>query len=883
MSVAPGSRLGAYEIVALLGAGGMGEVYRARDTKLNRDVAVKVLPDVFAADPERLARFQREAQLLASLNHPNIGAIYGLEESSGMRALVLELVEGPTLADRIAQGPIPIDEALRIARQIVEALEGAHERGVVHRDLKPANIKLRRDGVVKVLDFGLARAFAENASADPATSPTMTAAATLGGVIIGTAAYMSPEQARGLVVDKRADIWAFGCVMYEMLAGRRLFDGATVSDTLAAVLTKEPEWNRVPGAAVGLLRRCLEKDPKRRLRDIGDAMLLVEESAQTRPGASRWPWALAAAMALVVGAVALWVAGRAVRPASQPLRPLTHIEMDLGPDVSLGSITGADAILSPDGTRLVYVSKSRLSTRRLDQAKATELAGTEGAYAPFFSPDGRWIAFFAQGKLKKISVDGGAAVLLCDAPTGRGGSWGDDGTIIATLTVPGVLSRISSAGGAPTPLTGLDQQRAEITHRWPQILPGGKAVLFTAHTTTGAFDGANIDIVSFADGRRKTLQHGGTYGRYLPSGHLIYVSRGTLFAVPFDPERLEVRGAPTPLLEEVSYNTGSGSAQLDFSRSGTLIYRSGGTGAQLVTIQWLDATGRLQPLLSKPGFYERPRLSPDGQRLALEVTEGASADIWIYELSRDTMTRLTFGGGGDPGPIWSPDGRSLAFQAPGGMFLMHADGTGQPQRLTESKRLQFPWSFTRDGRRLAFMENSESGYHLWTLPLEAGSAGPKPGKPEMFLYTSFDERHPAFSPDGRWLAYASNESGSFQVYVRAFPESTAGPSGKWQISNSGGVYPEWSRNSSELFFRTEDNLMMVANYTAKGDSFVADKPRVWSEKRLANIGLTLNYDIASDGKRVAGLQPANSDQRNHVILLQNFFDEVQRRVAATGK
>jgi Tol biopolymer transport system component len=887
-----GTKLGLYEIVSAIGAGGMGEVYQAHDTKLGRDVAIKVLPEAFAHDPQRLSRFQREAKMLASLNHPNIAAIYGLEEDAGRNYLVMELVPGETLAERVKrEGPVPVEEALGIARQIAEALEAAHEKSIIHRDLKPANVKVTPEGKVKVLDFGLAKAFAgEESGSDPSNSPTLSQAATLQGVILGTAAYMSPEQARGKAVDKRTDLWAFGCVLYELLTGKQVFNGEDITEILAAVVRAEPDWNRLPESTPPgirtLLRRCLQKDKTLRLQAAGDARIEIQEAlaapqdfgaAQTASAPrSKLPWTVAAALAIIAAVVA-WGWWRATRPIEQKLQPLVRLDVDLGPDVSLGSPYGTDAILSPDGTRLVYVSQGRLFTRRLDQPNPAELAGTQGASAPFFSPDGQWVAFFAQAKLKKISVDGGAPISLCDATGPRGGSWGEDGNIIAALYGTSGLWRIPSAGGAPTLVTEL--QSGEITHRWPQVLPGGKAVLFTAHATGGQFDEASIEVMSLADHHRKTLQRGGTFGRYLPSGHLIYVNGGTLFAVPFDVDRLEVRGTPAPVLEQVGYSSGNGLAQLDFSQTGTLIYRSGGAGDGLFTVQWLDATGKTQPLLAKPGAYQRPRLSPDGNKVAI-----STSDIWVYEWQRDTMTRLTFGPTASVNPLWSPDGRYILYQATGGMFWTRSDGSGKPQPLTQSKSLQVPWSFTADGKRLAFHEiNPETGYDLWTVPVESDAEGLRAGKPEPFLQTPFDERQGSFSPDGRWLAYPSNESGGYQVYVRAFPDK----GGKWQISNSGGLNPLWSRNGHELFFRTEDNQIMVASYTVKGDSFVVDKPRVWSEKRLANVGITANYDLAPDGKRIAALMPVATaeDQKaqSHVIFLENFFDEVRRRTATQAK
>ena len=492
------------------------------------------------------------------------------------------------------------------------------------------------------------------------------------------------------------------------------------------------------------------------------------------------------------------------------------------------------------------------------------------------------MAFFAGGKLKRLSAEGGGTVVLCDASTAfGGGSWGEDGNIIGSLSVfNGALSRIPSTGGAPTPLTELAP--GDLQHRWPQVLPGGKAVLFTASTASGP----NLDVLSFKDRSRKTLQRGGAFGRYLATsngaGHLVYINNGALFAVALDLQALEVRGTPVSVLDRVAYSPQYFFAQLDASQTGMLVYRSGAAGLGPVTVEWLDSSGRTQPLLAKPGAYARPRLSPDGQRLALDVQEGSNRDVWIYEWQRDTMTRLTFDAGGvAPSPAWSPDGRYIVFSGKGGISWTRSDGAGKPQTLTQSKTVQVPWSITPDGKRLSWLEQKgSSGFELWTAPLESDGAGLRAGKPELFLQTSFDNRYPTFSPDGRWLAYASNESGTYQIYVRAFPDK----GGKWQISNGDGAYPVWSRNGRELFFRSGDNRIMVVSYSAKGDSFQAEKPRVWSEKRLPDFGLVGlgSYDVAPDGKRIATLMPAETpeDQRaqNHVIFLENFFDELRRRV-----
>jgi serine/threonine protein kinase/Tol biopolymer transport system component len=855
-----GETIGSYRVTAKLGEGGMGEVYRATDTRLGRDVAIKVAKEQFSE------RFEREARAVGALNHSHICHLYDV----GPNYLVMELVEGSPL-----KGPLPIDRAVEYAGQILDALDAAQKKGITHRDLKPANILVTKQGI-KLLDFGLAKQTAPLKEAD------VTRALTGQGQILGTLQYMSPEQLQGKEVDARSDLFSFGCVLYEMLTGKRAFEGSNPASVIAAILEREPAPLEVARPLDRVVRRALVKDPDQRFqtaRDLKAALSwAMEQPPQVNaPSRSRLGWVAAALAIIAIIAGAGW--WRATRPVEQPLKPLVRLDVDLGPDVSLGSDTGGDIIFSSDGTRLAYVSHNRLFTRQLDQPKSSELAGTEGAYAPFFSPDGRWIAFFAPGKLKKISVEGGAAIPLSNCPgTARGGTWSNGGDIIAALTGASGLSRIPAAGGSPVPITELDRQRGEITHGWPQILPGGKAVLFTSHASVAGFDAANIEVLSLADHRRKALQRGATYGRYLPSGHLIYINQGTLFAVPFDVDRLEVRGTPVPVLQQVAYSAQNGSAQLGFSHTGTLVYRSGGNGGGLVTVQWLDGAGGAQTLLPKPGSYTRARLSPDGHRLALNVSEGSKQDVWVYEWQSNNLRQLTFGLS-TLLPVWTPDGQYILFQELGRIFWTRADGVGKPQVLTESKDPQFPYSFTPDGRRLAYADLSPAtGYDIWTVPIDSDGTGLRAGNPQPFLQTSSDEQHPSFSPDGRWLAYASNDSGTYQVYVRAFPDN----GGKWPVSIDGGSLPMWSRTSKELFFRSGNNQIMVAGYTANGDSFVPDKPRLWSEKRTASFGIiTPTADLAPDGKHIAAIMPSElpEEQRaqSHVIFLENFFDEVRRR------
>jgi serine/threonine protein kinase len=877
MRLSAGTRLGPYEILEPIGAGGMGEVYRARDTRLGRDVAVKVSAEQFSD------RFEREAHAIATLNHPSICTLHDV----GPNYLVMELIEGPTLADRIEQGAIPLDEALAIAAKIAAALEAAHEKGIVHRDLKPGNIKIKPDGTVKVLDFGLAKV-AETAAAasSPEASPTISMAATQAGGILGTAAYMSPEQARGKPVDKRADIWAFGVVLYEMLSGKRLFQGENLTETLASVVKDKPDLSGVPAPARRLLERCLEKDPKKRLRDIGDMELLLADTSapvSIAPSPSRIGSAggFAAGVLAVTTAVALWALWRAEKPVE---RPLVRLDVDLGADVSLPapSVSASTVAISPDGTRLVYASgnPTKLFTRRLDQPKATEISGTQGASNPFFSPDGHWVGFWAGSKLNKVSVEGGAVVPLGDIGTFDGASWGEDGSIIVADRPKGLL-RIPAGGGPLETVAGLGN--GEVALACPQILPGNKAILFEAVATPDV-DKFTVEVLTLADHHRKIVARGGARPRYIAtpgaSGHLIYNNKATLFAVPFDLDKLETRGTAVPALDDVAYNN-AGTGLFDFSWSpnghGTLVYRRGSASA-MTTLQWVDPSGKKEMLGAKPGGYASFGISPDGKRVALTVGEGVSSDIWVYDPQRDAMTRLSFGGGAHYYPIWSPDGQYIVFTSyPMGIFQARAEGAGQPQALIEkSKAGLFPQAFTPDGKQLAYSDFEAGKSQIWTVPLEEQGGQLKAGKPEQFLKSGFSDYAQAFSPDGRWLAYASDESGKFEVYVRAFLPPSAGPGGKWQISNSGGTGARWPRNGHDLFYQSGDQIM-AASYTVKGETFVAEKPRVW----ISKLGGT-DWDVAPDGKRVLVLTPAESaeapKQEHEVVFLENFLDYLRQRV-----
>jgi serine/threonine-protein kinase len=909
MALAPGTRLGSYEVLAPIGAGGMGEVYRARDTRLGREVAIKVLPEAFASDRDRMVRFEREAHVLASLNHPHIASIYGLEESDTSRALVLELVEGPTLQERIASGALPLQEALEVAKQIAEALEYAHEHGIVHRDLKPANVKLTKEGAVKVLDFGLAKALSDDPlSPEVSNSPTLSAVATRAGIILGTAAYMSPEQAKGKTADRRSDIWSFGVVLYEMLTGCRLYTSDTAAETLALVLTREPDLGALPENAPSrvreLLRRSLTKDSKRRLRDIGEARIAIEDALAGRAepvaaerravGEPSWrrtlPWAVAGALALAL-ALVMWASWR---PAPEPATPV-RLSVELGADASLAAGFGPAAVLSPDGKLLAFTARRaagerpQLYVRRLEQLQASPLAGTDDARNPFFSPDSQGLGFFAEGKLKRVAVTSGAAVTLCEAPDDRGGTWNEDGTILFAPRSGGGLSRVSSAGGTPEVLTTPDQVAGAFSDRWPQALPGGKAVLFT-DGVAGGFEDGNIVVQSLPKGPRKVLQRGGYHGRYLPSGHIVYIDEGTLFAAAFDLGRLELTGPPAPVLEGVTANAATAAAQLAFSDRGTLVFLPGPSTAAGVPIQWMDKDGKTEPLRATAGDYNSIRFSPDGQRLALDLRTGRERDVWVYEWGRDMMSRLTFDPGEDLRPVWTADGRRIAFastradKATANLYWQRADGTGEAQRLTESKNPQSPASWHPSGKFLAFGEASpQTNRDIWILPMEGDeAAGWKPGKPIAFLSSPFVEVEAAFSPDGSWLAYRSDESGRFEVYVRPFP----GPGGKWQVSTGGASHPTWSRNRKELFYRTLELTLMVTPYTVEGDSFRAERPRQWSPGLAPARGVNRTFDLHPDGQRFAvlkGEERQAEERRDKVVFIENFFDELRRLAPAARR
>jgi serine/threonine-protein kinase len=908
MTLAPGTRLGSYEVTAQIGVGGMGEVYRATDFRLGRAVAIKVLPALVAQDPDRLARFDREARTLAALNHPNIAAIHGLEHADGTQALVMELVEGPTLAERIAQGAIPWEDALPIARQIADALAAAHEQGIVHRDLKPANVKVRPDGTVKVLDFGLAKALEQGsgirdqgsggltaASLSPTiTSPAMTQA----GLILGTAAYMSPEQARGKTVDKRADIWAFGCVLYEMLTGTRAFDAEDVSLTLSVVLQKEPDFAAlpadVPSHVAQALRVCLRKDPRQRPSDINDVRLALEGAFvppaaaavvhTPPPGAHRRVLVAVAGGALILAAASMYAWWQATRPV---LRPLARLSVDLGRDaVRAGR---SEFSLSPDGTRIIFVGRTaedtrQLFTRRLDEPSATPIPGTVYGLSlstPFFSPEGDWIGYVAANAIWKVPAEGGSVIEVTKVSgIVLGASWGDDDRIVFSTSTEGGLFRVPAAGGAVEAVKG---DRLNLA---PSVLPGSRHVLVaTAKLASFAtLDDARIEVVDVANGTTKVLLDAGYDARYIPtpggSGHLVFVQKGTLHAVAFDPKRLETRGTPVPLVAGVGNNNVLvGGGHYAVSNTGTFAYLPFSQVNVQRPLMWMTSTGEMTPLVAQPGEYGAPRFSPDGSRLAYIVSGPKGGDVWVHDLKRDTSAQLTFTAPGTWEVAWAPDSKHLVFSDGRYLWWMRADGSGEPRRLLDvggAKNTRL-FSFRADGRLVFGILGANGVPDLWTVPVDLSEPeNPKAGKPEPFLAEAAVEVDAAFSPDGKFLAYASTEAGPNELFVRPFP----GPGGKRKVSTAGGKFPAWSR-TGELFFFAGDDRIWVVDYTTEGDAFFPGKPRQWAPTQVYRDGVRLNFDLAPDGKRVVVLPrtaEASSTENLHATFLLNFFDEVRRRI-----
>jgi serine/threonine protein kinase/Tol biopolymer transport system component len=911
---------GKYRITEMIGRGGMGVVYEAEDSKLARKVAIKVLPEIFAADLERLARFEREARVLASLSHPNIAAIYGVEEADGKRFLVLELVEGETLAERLGRGALSCEETLNVCGQISEGLEGAHEKNIVHRDLKPSNVKITPEGTVKILDFGLARAYHDQISdIDLAKSPTITADMTRPGVILGTAAYMSPEQAKGKPVDKRADIWAFGCVLFECLTGRRAFQGNTISETVAAILKGEPDWTLLPadtpGSVRSVLRRCLKKDPHVRLRDIADARVeMLEEispSAVAIPAPPRFPlrWVLSiSAATLVIGLLAglmiMKFLGPATSPISKPVvRSVVRLEygqwlsgLSLGPPFGFDRPTRTAMAVSSDGRFMVYASvkenpgpqnKSCLYLRRFDELEAKPIAGTEGGISPFLSPDDRWVGFWNEGKLMKVSIEGGVPAALCDVSMPFGFSWGDDHQIVFAPARGSGLSRIPAEGGKPETLTVPDGSKGEFAHRLPFCLPGSRGVLFTI--MRHAWDKEpRVAVLELGTRKWHVLLEDAADARYIPTGHLAFLRRGTLMVVRFDLDKLEIIGQPVPAVAGIEQalsttNSSRDAAAGQFAISGSLVYAPGGIYPdQENTLVLLDHTGKAEPIASFKAPFFAPRFSPDGRRVAY-ASMGMEGHIWILDLNRGTSSKLTSEGLSEQS-VWTPDGRRVTFDLVNtgvpNIYWQPVDGSSPIEQLTRGECFQWPGSWTPDGETLAFVEDHadmEAGYDIQLLHIRDRKVTP-------FLNSRFDEKYPEISPDGRWIAYTSDESGRDEVYVQPFP----GPGGKLQISNEGGVEPLWSRDGKELFYRQSyeqrENQAFVVDVQT-GPVFSATKPRLlFTAQGYSGMGPIRTWDISPDGRRflVVKMDERKSRPVTELVLVQNWFEEIKRLVP-TGK
>ncbi len=898
-TVPSGTRIGPYEVITLVGAGGMGEVYRARDSRLDREVALKVLPDAFARDPERMARFEREAKVLASLNHPNIASIYGLEESGNRRALVLELVAGPTLADRIRQGPVPLDEALPLAGQVAEGLEYAHERDIIHRDLKPANVKLTRDGQVKVLDFGLAKALAGPATEEGTqNSPTLSVIATGTGVLLGTAAYMAPEQARGKTVDRRADIWAFGCMFYEMLTGSGAFCGETTSDILASVIRAEPDWSALPASVPScireLLRRCLQKDPKQRLQAIGDARIIIEETlackspnallpaaSATEPdrGAHRrggpLPWTLAAALAatlIIAVATGHW------RPAPGPAIPL---RASILPPENY-QFRSYEFALSPDGRKIAFVAygppdqRDRLWIRSLDSTSAQVLEGTVDASNPFWSPDSTSIGFFAGDTLKRVDASGGPVITLAAAPMARGGTWGRDGNVVFAPQLGGHgLSQVPSAGGAVSSLGDLDPAGAHENHRWPVFLPDGRSLLFYAIGQPGAAETKAPDnpegvyVLDLSTKSQRFLLKTDSQAEF-SDGYLFFVREGNLMAQRFDPSSLSVSGEALPVADEVRYQSNRMRGAFSTSSGSMLAYTGETAGASV--LEWFTRDGRDAGRVGAPARFSEVSLSPDGTKAATSIVEspGPRRSIWIYDAARGTASRLTTEAAQAAHPVWNENGTKVFYgdldTRQAGMYSMSSNGLGGSDFIDPLQGESAPNSFSPDGASLLYMSFISGSPLLWIHPLAPDH------KDYPLPLSKFLSGEGQFSPDGRWLAYVCADSGRLEVYIVSFP----GLTNRVQISTVGGSQPRWRRDGKELYYIAPNADLMAAPVTASGDSMRAGIPTRLFPTRIVSVAYDFEqYDVTPDGQKF--LINTQLGQSTHPITIYENWKSALRR------
>jgi eukaryotic-like serine/threonine-protein kinase len=852
--------LGPYRIEALLGSGGMGSVYCAVDTRLERRVAVKIPSEPFSD------RFKREARAIAALNHPNICTLHDV----GPNYLVMELIEGPTLAERIRKGPLPVEEALAIARQIAEALEAAHEKGIVHRDLKPANIKVKPDGAVKVLDFGLARVM--RAPGPPgADDPTHSLTVTEAGMIVGTPAYMAPEQALGKTVDKRADIWAFGVILYEMVTGSRLFAGATTAETLHAVLTQEPDWDRVPAGVRPVLRRCLEKDPKRRLRDIGDAQFTIEEipAVDSPPPAKLRRWWIACAAAVALAAAGVWVTTQLRQTAADP--PVLRLEITPPDGSQFASATNSTGIsLSPDGRYAAYVVAAKGDTalwlRPLDGSAARMLEGTEGAALPFWSPDGKSVAFFANDKLKRVELAGGGPQTIAEVGLAIGGAWSPSGQILYGGWSSG-LFQVAASGGKPVPLTTPDAARGEAFHYWPQMLPGGGFLYFVRSSKpeyTGVYAASlaaphkAVQLLNTAGNALYAPLNAALYEHRNPNdqkGHLLWLRGATLLAQEFDAASLKLSGEPHPIADPVASLGVHGQIRAAVSATGVLLFSASNPLGQFV---WYDRAGKPQGMLGEPAAIGQFRLSPDGRRIAMSAASPGGADLWMLDVDRGVTTRFTSRPGISNAPVWSRDGRTILFASgsPFNLFRKDANGTAAEQRLTESPNLQFPVDWSPDGRYILIYEFVGNQRSLQVLP-----ASPAGGLARPYLRSSFNDGFGSISPDGHWVAFSSEESGRAEVYVDAFPEAR----GKVRISTGGGMFPQWADGGRELFYVAADSMLMSVMVKLGPGTVEPSAARAFFPVTQMDGGIS-PYLSTPDGKRILVLEPEKAVRPLKVIV-----------------
>ncbi len=904
MTLSAGTRLGPYEIISPLGAGGMGEVYRARDTRLSREVAIKVLPGELSSDRERLSRFEQEARSASALNHPNIITVYDIGQAESVSYIAMELVEGKTLRELVAAGPLAVRKLLPIAAQVAEGLAKAHAAGIVHRDLKPENLMVSTDGFVKILDFGLAKLIPTSSEA-LSHIPTMGTPETHPGSVLGTVGYMSPEQASGQPVDFRSDQFSFGSILYEMATGKRAFQRATTVDTLSAILHEEPEAigrlnPEVPPPCRWIVERCLAKDPEERYastrdlaRDLASVRDHISEVSGSREGTlaalpavvrrrnrERLSWGLTA-IAFLVALAAVTAVVRYAHRAPTPTR-LVRSSIVLPEKFNLRA-----AALSPDGGRLVFVArdssgKNLLWIRPLDSLSVQPLPGTENPSFPFWSPDSRFIGFFADGKLKKIDASGGPPQTLCDAPVSRGGTWNREGVILFTPVTNGPLYRVSAAGGLATSVTRMDPSRGEDGHRWPFFLPDGRHFLYmvASFSSLGQKEKIGIYAASLDSKEERLLLRANSSMAYVPSfakaseGYLLFFRERSLLAQPFDAKGLRITGDPFPVAEQIQYFPQTYSALFSVSENGLLLYqaRSASAVSQLV---WFDRNGKEMGSLGTPGDQANPRISPDGKRVALDIIDSQTGnmDIWIYESSGGIATRFTSDPAFDAGPVWSPDGRRIVFisirQGHSDVYQKSSSGAGSEEPILQSERTKYPTDWSLDGRFILYRAlDAKTNLELWVLPV----AGDR--KPIPFIKTTFGVSHGQFSPDGRWVAHSSNESGKWEIYVAPFP----GPGGNWKVSSAGGSEPRWRRDGKELFYLAPDGKLMAVQ-VKEGPTFeAAAATPLFQTRRREHVSSTdlFSYDVSADGQRFLVNTSIGEETTVPITLVQNWTADLKR-------